>query len=37
MGYSDLDWVMFSDRCSISGYVFKLCNESLLILWKIRK
>ena len=28
---------MSSDRRSISGYAFKLCNESSLISWKTRK
>lgn len=37
MGYSDSDWAMSSDRRSISGYAFKLCNESSLISWKTRK
>ena len=37
MGYSDSDWAMSSDRRSISGYAFKLCNESSPISWKTRK
>ena len=37
MGHSDSDWAMSSDRRSISGYAFKLCNESSLISWKTRK
>ena len=37
MGYSDSDWARSIDRCSISGYAFKLCNESSLISWKTRK
>ena len=37
MGYSDSDWAMSTDRRSISGYAFKLCNESSLISWKTRK
>ena len=31
MGYSDSDWAMSSDRRSISGYAFQLCNEGSLI------
>ena len=34
---SDSDWAMSSDRRSISGYAFKLCNESSLISRKTRK
>ena len=37
MGYSDSDWAMSNDRCSMSGYAFKLCNESSLISWKSKK
>ena len=32
-----LRFIMSSDRRSISGYAFKLCNESSLISWKTRK
>ena len=35
--YSDSDWAMSDDRRSISGYAFKLCDESSLISWKRRK
>ena len=37
VGYSDSDWAMSDDRRSISGYAFKLCDESSLISWKSRK
>ena len=37
VGYSDLDWAMSDDRCSISGYAFKLCDERSLIPWKSKK
>ena len=34
VGYSDSDWAMSDDKRSISGYAFKLCDESSLISWK---
>lgn len=37
VGYSDSDWAMSNDRRSISGYAFKLCNESSMISWKSKK
>ena len=37
VGCSDSDWAMSNDRRSISGYAFKLCNESSLISWKSKK
>ena len=37
VGYSDSDWAMSDDRRSISGYAFKLCDESSLISWKSKK
>ncbi|XP_068733401.1 uncharacterized protein [Montipora capricornis] len=37
VGYSDSDWAMSNDRHSISGYAFKLCDESSLISWKSKK
>ena len=37
VGYSDSDWAKSDDRRSISGYAFKLCDESSLISWKSRK
>ena len=37
MGYSDSDWALSDDRRRISGYAFKLCNESSLISWKKAK
>ena len=37
VGYSDSDWAMSNDRRSISGYAFKLCNESSLISWTSTK
>ena len=37
MGYSDSDWAMSDDSRSISGYAFKLCDESSLISWKSKK
>ena len=37
VGYSDSDWAMSDDRHGISGYAFKLCDESSLISWRSRK
>ena len=37
VGYSDSDWAMSDDRRSISGYAFKLCDESSLISGKSKK
>ena len=36
-GYSDSDWGGSEDRKSISGYNFKLCENSSLISWKSKK
>ena len=37
IGYSDSDWGASNDRCSISGYCFKLNENSGLISWKSKK
>ena len=37
IGFSDSDWGTSSDRKSISGYCFKLNNESGLISWKSKR
>lgn len=36
-GYCDSDWAMSNDRRSISGYGFRLSDESSLISWKSKK
>ncbi|KAF2345349.1 Integrase catalytic core [Trinorchestia longiramus] len=36
-GFSDSDWGGFSERKSISGYVFKSSSSSSLITWKSKK
>ena len=37
IGYSDSDWGTSSDRRSISGYVFKLSENSSIISWRSKK
>ena len=34
LGYSDSDWGSSSDRISISGYCFKMCDDGPLISWR---
>ena len=36
-GFCDSDWGASSDRRSITGYGFQLCNNGPLISWKSRK
>ena len=37
LGYSDSDWGSSSDRKSISGYCFKMCDDGPLISWRSKK
>ena len=36
-GYCDADWGSSEDRKSITGYVFKICEDSSAVSWKSRK
>ncbi|CAM1292454.1 Uncharacterised protein r2_g164 [Pycnogonum litorale] len=37
IGFCDSDWGSSDDRCSISGYCFRLCPDGSLISWKSKK
>lgn len=36
-GYSDSDWGGSQDRYSLSGYCFKMCDESSPVSWRTKK
>lgn len=36
-GYCDSDWGSSEDRCSITGYCFKLSDKGPLVSWKSKK